>query len=189
VSNSGGCTAYVTKNITVGPTPPPQYSTGGTVTLHVGSVLQLTEQEAGVWTCNDNSVATVDVESGLVTGISTGRAMVTFNGPATSLTTVVVTPAAEGLNAVNVQGNMYLTPNPNNGEFSLKGTLVGYQGEKVDIEVTDMLGQTIYRKGVVVISGKLDEKVMLENSLANGMYLLILHTGNDRHIFHFVIER
>ncbi len=63
------------------------------------------------------------------------------------------------------------------------------QDATVTIEVTDMLGQVIYKKDVQTKSGSLDEQITLNSTLANGMYMLNLHTGDEHQVFHFVIEQ
>ena len=80
-------------------------------------------------------------------------------------------------------------PNPNSGLFTLKGTLGTAVDEEVTIEVTDMIGQVIYNKKVLVSGGRINEQVQLNNGLANGMYLLNLQSASDNKAFHFVIEQ
>ena len=53
----------------------------------------------------------------------------------------------------------------------------------------DLLGQVIYRAKVTAVSGRLDEKITLSNTLANGMYILNVLSGTENKAFHFVIER
>ena len=79
-----------------------------------------------------------------------------------------------------------LIPNPNNGTFTLKGSLPDQQ---VIVSVTDVLGQVIIRKEVHVQGGRINELIQLGNVLSNGMYLLHMKGENENRTFHFVVER
>ncbi len=81
-----------------------------------------------------------------------------------------------------------LLPNPSNGEFTIKGTLGIINNQSVVIEITDMLGQSIYKRTVPATDGTVNEHVSLRGALADGMYMLNLRSGNDSKTLHFVIE-
>lgn len=82
-----------------------------------------------------------------------------------------------------------LLPNPNKGEFAIKGTLATSIDQNVAVEVTNMLGQVVYKGAVLARNGIIDEKIQLSSSLANGMYMLNLHTDTETKVFHMVIEQ
>jgi len=88
-----------------------------------------------------------------------------------------------------LSGDIRLVPNPNNGIFTIKGTLGTVDDQEVSIEVTDMLGQVIYTNKVIAHNGTLDERVQIANTLANGMYMVTVHTANESKVFHMVIEQ
>ncbi len=69
-----------------------------------------------------------------------------------------------------------VVPNPNKGMFSIKGNLGTTDDQSVSLEVSDMLGQIVYKNTVTAVNGNLNEQVQLNKSLANGMY--ILNGGN-----------
>lgn len=79
-------------------------------------------------------------------------------------------------------------PNPSNGSLVVHGDVPG-MNEEVVIEISNVLGQVIYRKPVVISNGVLDENVQLSNTLANGMYMLNLKTSAENKVFHFVLEK
>ena len=81
-----------------------------------------------------------------------------------------------------------LIPNPNNGSFSLKGTLGSALNETLVVEITNMLGQVIYTGQIQAVNGNIDQKIAL-NNITNGVYLLNLGSGTERSVFHFVIEQ
>jgi len=99
------------------------------------------------------------------------------------VTTVGVQQITTGISDINV------LPNPNKGEFTVKGSLGTVNDEDVSMEITDILGQVIYRNNVVAKNGKLDELIKLRGNVANGMYMLSLHSGTANKVFHIVIEQ
>ena len=82
-----------------------------------------------------------------------------------------------------------LIPNPNSGTFTVKGTMGGPIGQEVSLEVTDMLGQVVYKKKGLTHDGKLNELIQVGNTLANGMYILNLRSESEHMVFHFVVEQ
>ena len=94
-----------------------------------------------------------------------------------------------GVKNVNKISDVSLVPNPNKGVFTIKGNLATATDENVTIEVTNMLGQVVYTTKVDVKGGKINERIQLGNTLANGMYILNLHSAAENTVFHFVLEQ
>ena len=119
--------------------------------------------------------------------------VITTTGPCGGLRAygwVYITIGTTGVTTVaGAIGNINLMPNPNKGTFTVKGTLATTEDAAVTIQITDMLGQVIYKNTVTAEKGQLNEQIMLSNSLANGMYMLNLHTDTEHEVFHFVIEQ
>jgi uncharacterized protein YjdB len=90
---------------------------------------------------------------------------------------------------VSADMKLSLVPNPNKGTFTVQGTLGTSLDEEVPVEVTDMLGQVVFRTKIMARGGILNEQIALDKQLANGMYMLILHTGNGISTFRFVTEQ
>jgi uncharacterized protein YjdB len=138
-----------------------------------------------MWSSSNTGVATVD-NNGIVTGIMPGVANITHEGTndqghaATSVTPVVVSA---------IPASISLLPNPNKGTFTVKGTLGSANNEEVTLEVTDVLGQVIYKNKVTAQNGRINETISLNNTLANGMYMLNIQSGTENKTFHFVIEQ
>ncbi len=86
-------------------------------------------------------------------------------------------------------GKIQLVPNPNKGIFTVKGTLASTGDEEVTIEITNTLGQIVYSNKAIAHAGAVNEKIQLNSSLANGMYILSLHSSTQDNVFHFVIEQ
>ncbi len=127
---------------------------------------------------NYDSVTCVMTSSGYCAGIST------FDW-------VYITIIPTGVGSVQYVGvsNLMLIPNPNSGAFTIKGSLATTTDEDLAVEITDMLGQVIYRNKFRSDNGKVNQQIDLGNNLANGMYILNLSSGTDNKSFHFVIER
>ena len=91
----------------------------------------------------------------------------------------------------NIAGgiDIALVPNPNNGEFVIKGSLSAKDHENVKFEVLNILGQIVYSGNATVKGGSINESIHLDKKLANGMYMLSLYTNNETHVFHFVLEQ
>ncbi len=107
----------------------------------------------------------------------------TFNSVIMRVSTGVATTS------VMKDADLRLMPNPNTGEFLVEGTLGTNENTEVSLEVTNMLGQVVYRNTVNVVGGKLNERVQLRNSLANGMYMLNVRSGTESNVFRFVLKQ
>ncbi len=105
----------------------------------------------------------------------------------TSFGWVYISLHPEGVSTLSAGEDFTVVPNPNRGSFVLKGTLGG-SDEEIAVEVTDMLGQVVYRQQVKAQSGKVNERIQLSN-IANGMYLLNLKTAGGSRVFHIVVEQ
>jgi len=96
----------------------------------------------------------------------------------------------EGVKQLTSAGSdIRIVPNPNNGIFTIRGSLDITDDEQVSVEISDMLGQVIYKDNVIAHGGKIDQKVQLGNGLANGMYLLSLRSASSNDVFHVMIEQ
>jgi len=100
-----------------------------------------------------------------------------------------VTPATGVGTVTMLNGDIRLVPNPNNGSFVVSGTTGTTANEAIMLEVTDMLGQVVYKGTTTAHNGVLNQQVQLSNNLANGMYMLNISTANDHKVFHFVVKQ
>jgi len=114
-------------------------------------------------------------------------------GTATSMSNAI-TLAVEnttGVNVVTFSGaDVKLIPNPNKGDFTVKGNLGTSGQQTVAIEITNTIGQVVYKQNLVVVDGVINQHIQLDNSLASGVYLLNLSSDNHSQntVFHFVVE-
>ena len=89
----------------------------------------------------------------------------------------------------NGAGSFTLLPNPNAGSFTIKGSLGRPANDEVNIVVTDMLGQAIYKRTTTASNGKVNEQVTLPGTLAQGMYLVSITSGGQHVVFHVSVEK
>ena len=80
-----------------------------------------------------------------------------------------------------------LFPNPNTGSFTLSGKVNGAQDKEVSLEVTDMLGRTVYTGTAMPQNGTVRAEIKLGHEAA-GSYLLRVNTETGTQAFHFVIQ-
>ncbi len=188
VTDAFGCKNAATKVVTVTATAPHSGGTivSGTATILTGtSVTAADELLNGTWSSSNTAVATVD-DGGMVNGIAPGIADITHtvsNSNGEISTTVI--PFVVSSLPVDIS----VVPNPNAGIFTVKGTLGNTQDQEVELEVTDVLGQIIYKSRITALGGKISEQITISNTLANGMYILNMHTAGEQKAFHFVMEK
>ena len=113
------------------------------------------------------------------TGVDSVSCVVTSDGLCSLTTTnwAMITVSDASVNQVNVSEDILLYPNPNSGQFSLKGPMAY---NHILLEIADMLGQIIYRQNVDIYNGLLERNFILPENLPNGTYRLILHTGEGK---------
>ncbi len=106
------------------------------------------------------------------------------SGSVTMIVSDVAVPVVPGTSS-----DISVLPNPNKGAFTISGNIGVNINEDVTLEITDMLGQVIYKGTTMARNGKLNEYISLGNKIANGMYVLSLHSANDTRVFHIVVEQ
>jgi hypothetical protein len=95
-----------------------------------------------------------------------------------------------GVRHITAGGNTFtLAPNPNKGSFTIGGTLKDQTDASVEVSVTDMLGQSVFRQMAEVHNGILNQQVNLGSNIANGMYLVNITYGEERVVYHVVVDK
>ena len=102
---------------------------------------------------------------------------------------VKITVVSNAVHPVAETSGLRVLPNPNNGLFTIKGNLGNSIDDLVTIEISDVLGQVVYNGKATAKAGELNETIQLANNIANGMYLINLHSGNGSHVLHVVITQ
>lgn len=107
-----------------------------------------------------------------------------------SFNSIVIKVGSVGVALVPVRDmDARVLPNPNNGQFTVKGSLGTDVTAMVEIDITNMLGQVIYSDKVKAVNGVINEKVNVDNTLSNGMYLLNLRSGDRSKVLPVTISR
>jgi hypothetical protein len=95
-----------------------------------------------------------------------------------------------GVNNLSFAGSsIRILPNPNKGEFTITGSTGNMVNDEVTLEITDVVGQVVFKDKLQITNGKIFQKVKLDNNVANGMYILNLRSDTDNLVFHMVVEQ
>jgi hypothetical protein len=113
------------------------------------------------------------------------------NGPCTTdgSSSVTVTLNTVGITPIPGNGLVNIYPNPNKGSFSIKGFLPGIDNEEVAIRVTDVLGRVVHQENIVAVNGNIDAAITMGNTIAGGVYVLSLQSGQQKTNTHFIVEK
>jgi len=90
----------------------------------------------------------------------------------------------------NVAGpldNIELFPNPNTGNFTLKGSIEGI-GNSVNLEIINLLGQLVYTGEATIQNNELNRNIDIAN-IQDGIYLLRINGGDQGKTFRFTVKR
>jgi len=117
----------------------------------------------------------------------------TCGGQTQSLPVTIIVGQHVGISQIAATAdNVIVVPNPNKGEFIIKGimgsAINAAGGGEVSIELTNMLGQVIYSDVVTALNGVINKQISLDKSISNGMYLLNLRSAAGNTVFHIAIE-
>ena len=147
------------------------------------------------WKVNGYPVAgaTADTFTSIFNDYDSITCMVTSSGICGNIGTldwVFITVTSLGAQGgATMTGGLSLHPNPNRGVFTVKGTIGGGLTADVDVDITNMLGQVVYKGIVRAKQGIVDAQVVMDHELANGMYMLTVHLKDGKKTFHFVMEK
>jgi hypothetical protein len=138
---------------------------------------------ANLPTYADNAFTNLEVVKCIVTS---GGGCAGATGTSNSITIHVSTV---GVGQVAANFDVQLVPNPNKGIFTLKGDLGTVADKELTVEITNMLGQTVYTGRVTAKSGTINQTIQLGSNLTNGMYILNLRSDDGNKVFHMVVEQ
>ncbi len=82
--------------------------------------------------------------------------------------------------------NVAISPNPNNGVFTI--TCTSSENAEVRIEITDLIGQIVYSDKALSQNGKISKELVLNRILSNGTYFLRIRSDSGITTMPFVIQ-
>ena len=126
---------------------------------------------------NLDTVSCRVVSSGVCNGIVGSKSEVIY----------VNTVGVQNLGQVN--RHLMLMPNPNTGNFILKGSLQSANSAKMDIRIADMLGKEVQIITATAVDGIVNVPIQLPLHLASGLYSLRVIYGSGHQVFHFVVRK
>jgi len=86
----------------------------------------------------------------------------------------------------NNTNNFLILPDPNNGTFTIKGSLSTINDQQVSIEARNMIGQTVYQSQVFAQRGTINTLIVLNENLPPGMYVLNIKSAAENHVLSFI---
>ena len=99
---------------------------------------------------------------------------------------LAVPPLHLGLEALQNIKNVSISPNPNNGVFTL--TCTSSKNAGVTIEITNLIGQIVYSDNALFQKGKISTELVLNRTLSNGTYFLRINSDSCVTTIPFVIQ-
>jgi len=90
-------------------------------------------------------------------------------------------------NVLNKNINISLTSNPNNGTFTIKGSVKSIADKRLLLNVTDVCGRVVYASVVEVQNGNINKQVFLDN-VVPGIYILHIGSTTEVSTMKFVVE-
>ena len=100
--------------------------------------------------------------------------------------TLYIAKQIVGVQSLAANNELTMTPNPNTGSFILSGTSAE---KELEIEISNMLGQIVFRGKTLPQNGVVNEPVQLKNDIAAGTYILRVHSESTNDVFHFVVNK
>lgn len=177
----------VTTTVNIGELPP---ITGVSSIFPGKSTTLKPPVNGGWWTSSNTAVATI-TQTGLLTGVASGTAIITYElhiGCSSFLPVTIekfITPPTPPT-PQNMKLSVY--PNPNTGDFVLGGTLNSNNSMDAHIHLVNTTGQIIYARTTLVFTNQINEHFYLNEQLPAGMYFLILETEKQREVFRFEVH-
>ena len=91
--------------------------------------------------------------------------------------------APNNVGNINTKGIFKLVPNPNNGEFTITGTLADPANTNASIKIVNVLGQVIYTGTAKAIMGEINEHLVLGENISRGLYMVSITSGEEHAVF------
>ncbi len=82
----------------------------------------------------------------------------------------------------SVKGQLICSPNPNNGTFTICGSLPNAISGEATIEVMDIMGRIVYQNGAEIHNGDINKRVTLDYGVTNGVYFIKVYNGTTSNV-------
>ena len=92
------------------------------------------------------------------------------------------------LSSAYTGSDVLIMPNPNKGTFTITGTMPASVAEAA-ISVTDVIGQVVYKGRVSLSKGYLNERIVLGDDLAAGIYFLNIDAEAGKLTYRILINK
>ncbi len=164
--------------------------TGPTSVIKDSSINLSIAIDGGVWTSSSTSVATVGSTTGVLTAVGYGIDTITYSNMCGTSTYVINVHAPAIVS--NVNGNDFFTvmPNPSKGEFTINASLPdAIDGKDATLDILDMTGRKVFSDILHVNNGLINSPFVLNNNIANGLYIIKLHANNVNKTVQFSLDR
>ncbi len=100
---------------------------------------------------------------------------------------MMVTTGIESVSAGTA--SVKVIPNPNNGAFIISGSFTNTHTNNVDIEIVNMLGQSVHHQSATLNDGNINEPIALDGNLPAGMYMAHMTNGSQTATVRVMIAR
>jgi len=109
--------------------------------------------------------------------------------PATASSNTIIVQTNEAVRSIpSPLGNIGIFPNPNNGSFTVKGSVEGIGNSLVSLKILNTVGQVIYNGTATIQNNELNKSIDLQN-IPDGIYLLHVSQENVTKTFRFTVQR
>jgi hypothetical protein len=134
--------------------PPAAGLINGPDSICVGDIVHMSNSETGgAWASSNTAVASIDLSSGVVTGVSAGTVSISYSVGSvlcgTSTTEVILKVRSRAICNVGIKpvtaATLNIYPNPSTGKFIVE---LPATGNRSIITVTDMAGRIVFTKTV-----------------------------------------
>jgi hypothetical protein len=111
--------------------------------------------------------------------------------PGTATSNMIIVTLAVGVkNVEETVTDIRLVPNPNNGNFTLRGTLLpGTNPKDAYVEVLNALGAVIYKEALPVTNNKFEQQIQLNDKIANGLYMVRINIAGHSQSIRFISQK
>lgn len=150
------------------------------------------------WTVNNNIVSGANTDtyntSSLKNGDSVTAKLIAIDScikPGIVISNTVIMELTLGVKDIEERfTDIRLIPNPNNGNFTLRGeVLPGTDVKDAYYEVLNALGAVIYKQPLPMLNNKFEERVQLNNAIANGLYMVRINVAGHTQALRFVSQK